>query len=78
MNLTGVHVKWLKFINFLLTIRFNTSVEVIIDGDLWESEAFQFHPLVNTSTLVISRDNLQRFLDKTGHEMQILDVPGLK
>lgn len=54
------------------------AVEVIIDGDLWESEAFQFHPLVNTSTLVISRDNLQRFLDKTGHEIQILDVPGLE
>jgi Ala-tRNA(Pro) deacylase len=54
------------------------AVEVIMDGDLWESEAFQFHPLVNTSTLVISRDNLQRFLDKTGHEIQILDVPGLE
>jgi len=53
------------------------AVEVIIDGDLWESEAFQFHPLVNTSTLVISRDNLQRFLDKTGHEIQILNVPGM-
>jgi Ala-tRNA(Pro) deacylase len=52
------------------------AVEVIIDDDLWESEAFQFHPLVNTSTLVIFRDSLQRFLDKTGHKIQILDVPG--
>ena len=52
------------------------TVEVIVDRALWTSEAFQFHPLVNTSTLVISRDNLKHFLDKTGHKAQILDVPG--
>jgi len=55
----------------------DNAVEVIMDKGLWESEAFQFHPLVNTSTLVISRGNMQRFLDQTGHKMQILDVPGL-
>ena len=55
----------------------DNAVEIIIDAALWESEAFQFHPLVNTSTLVISRDNIQRFLGKTGHETQVLDVPGL-
>jgi Ala-tRNA(Pro) deacylase len=53
------------------------AVEIIIDTALWASDAFQFHPLVNTSTLVISRDNIKRFLDKTGHETQVLDVPGL-
>ncbi|MBW1840594.1 MAG: prolyl-tRNA synthetase associated domain-containing protein [Deltaproteobacteria bacterium] len=53
------------------------AVEVIMDGDLWISDAFQFHPLVNTSTLVISRDNLQCFLNKTGHEARIIDVPGV-
>lgn len=52
------------------------AVEVIMDKALWASDAFQFHPLVNTSTLVISREQLKRFLDKTGHEFQILDVPG--
>jgi len=53
------------------------AVELIIDTDLWKSDAFQFHPLINTSTLVISRENIKRFLDKTGHSAQILDVPGL-
>jgi len=53
------------------------AVEVVIDGDLWASEAFQFHPLVNTSTLVIARENLEHFLNKTGHEARIFDVPGL-
>ena len=51
-------------------------VEVFIDRALWESDAFNFHPLVNTSTLVISRANLQRFIEASGHEIQIVDVPG--
>ena len=53
------------------------AVELIIDSALWKSDAFQFHPLVNTSTLVISRDNVKQFLDTTGHRAQLLDVPGL-
>ncbi len=55
----------------------DNAVEIILDSDLWKSDAFQFHPLVNTSTLVISKDNVKIFLDKTGHEANILDVPGL-
>ena len=51
-------------------------VEVFIDRELWESEAFNFHPLVNTSTLVITRNNLQRFINATGHAIRIVDVPG--
>jgi Ala-tRNA(Pro) deacylase len=50
-------------------------VELIVDESLWEAEAFQFHPLVNTSTLVISRENLRRFIAKTGHEVRLLDIP---
>lgn len=53
-------------------------VELIIDESLWKQEAFQFHPLVNTSTLVISRDNLQRFLHLTGHEAKMMEVPEQK
>jgi len=51
------------------------AVEVIFDEILWQEEAFQFHPLVNTSTLVISKDNLLRFLDAAGYEIRSLDVP---
>jgi Ala-tRNA(Pro) deacylase len=51
------------------------AVELIVDESLWHSEAFQFHPLVNTSTLVISCENLKRFIAKTGHEMRLVDVP---
>jgi Ala-tRNA(Pro) deacylase len=53
-------------------------VELIIDEALWKQEAFQFHPLVNTSTLVVSRENLKRFLDLTGHAAKMLEVPEQK
>lgn len=52
------------------------AVEVIVDEGLWGAEAFRCHPLVNTSTLAISRDDIQRFLEITGHQARILDVPG--
>jgi Ala-tRNA(Pro) deacylase len=51
------------------------AVEVIIDEALWKSEAFQFHPLTNTSTLVIRREDLSRFLVLTGHEARRLAIP---
>jgi Ala-tRNA(Pro) deacylase len=50
-------------------------VELIVDQSLWQAQAFQFHPLVNTSTLVVSRKNLKRFIAKTGHDIRLLDIP---
>jgi Ala-tRNA(Pro) deacylase len=50
-------------------------VEVIFDRHLWDSKAVQCHPLVNTSTLVMALDEVRRFLDITGHEPRLLDVP---
>ncbi|MBM3146582.1 MAG: prolyl-tRNA synthetase associated domain-containing protein [Actinobacteria bacterium] len=51
------------------------AVEVVIDEDLWSAPAVQCHPLVNTSTLVLSRDALRRFLALTAHEPTITAVP---
>ena len=50
-------------------------VELFMDQELWASESFQCHPLVNTATLEITRENLIRFLKITGHEMKIIEVP---
>jgi len=52
------------------------AVEVIVDEGLWSADALRCHPLVNTSTLAISRDDIQRFLEITGHPVRTLDVPG--
>ena len=51
-------------------------VELVVDQSLWTAEAFQCHPLTNTSTIVIERDDLVRFLCITGHQARVLEVPG--
>jgi len=51
------------------------AVELFMDQELWKAESFQCHPLVNTATLEITRENLRRFLEITGHEMKMIEVP---
>ena len=50
-------------------------VSVSIDRDLWNAAALQCHPLVNTATLVISREGIEQFLRATGHPYQLVEVP---
>jgi len=50
-------------------------VEVVFDKTLRDSSSFRCHPLINTSTLAISKQGIQRFLELTGHEVIVLDVP---
>ena len=50
-------------------------VEAVMDQELWEADTFLFHPLVNTSTLVIEKGDVERFLASTGHELTIVAVP---
>lgn len=52
------------------------SVEVIVDRDLLAYSAMQCHPLVNTSTLVISMDDVMRIIELTGHHPLVIPVPG--
>jgi Ala-tRNA(Pro) deacylase len=42
-------------------------VELWIDEHIWQGEYFQSHPLVNTATLVLSKSELMRFFELTGH-----------
>ena len=52
-----------------------SAVEVVIDRELWRGDLFRCHPLVNTSSLAISKDDLKRFIDITGHAATILEIP---
>jgi Ala-tRNA(Pro) deacylase len=54
------------------------AVDLFVDEDLWQAEAFQFHPLVNTSTLVMSRAAVRRFVELTGHRLHVVKVPEKK
>ena len=42
-------------------------VELWIDEEIWASDHFLSHPLVNTATLVIAKSELERFFALTRH-----------
>jgi Ala-tRNA(Pro) deacylase len=54
------------------------AVEFVIDRRLWEAEAVQAHPLINSQTLVLGHAELERFLAATGHRPRVIDVPAAK
>jgi Ala-tRNA(Pro) deacylase len=52
------------------------AVELVIDAELWNADALLCHPLVNTATLCIPHEGIERFLAATGHAAKIINVPG--
>jgi Ala-tRNA(Pro) deacylase len=51
-------------------------VTVVLDAALMEHAVSNAHPLVNTMTTSIARDDLVRFLESTGHPPLIIAVTG--
>ncbi len=49
-------------------------VSVIFDAQL-KNQALQCHPLINTATLVMPFDTIEKFLSATGHAYQFLEIP---
>lgn len=47
-------------------------VKVVLEADLMKHETVNFHPLDNTMTTSIARDDLIRFLEAAGHAPRIL------
>jgi Ala-tRNA(Pro) deacylase len=47
-------------------------VNVVLDAAMMAQAVLNFHPLVNTATTTISRDDLVRFLHATGHQPLIV------
>ena len=51
-------------------------VTVVLDTAMMEYETLNYHPLVNTMTTAIKRDDLVKFLEATGHIPRIERVSG--
>lgn len=51
-------------------------VRVVIDRRLMEYDAVNCHPLVNTATTSLARDDLVRFIRACGHEPRITNLTG--
>lgn len=50
-------------------------VTMVLDDGLMDGAPLNFHPLVNTATLRIGRDDMLAFLRATGHEPLIVALP---
>lgn len=53
----------------------SSRVRVIIDATLMAFDTINCHPLVNTATTNIGRDDLFKFLRATGHEPRVARLP---
>jgi Ala-tRNA(Pro) deacylase len=48
-------------------------VRFVIDKALWDADAVNFHPLVNTATTRVTADGLRRFLEAVGVVPVVVD-----
>ena len=51
-------------------------ITVVLDADMMDHALLNYHPLTNTMTTAISRDDLVKFLEATGHPPRIERVSG--
>jgi len=51
-------------------------VTVVLDAAMMAHAVLNFHPLTNTGTTTIAREDLVRFLEATGHQPRIEAVSG--
>jgi Ala-tRNA(Pro) deacylase len=55
-------------------------VSVVVDAALMQHDSVNCHPLANTATTNIARDDLLRFIRACGHEPRVIslaaDAPG--
>jgi len=49
-------------------------VKLILDKELWQAENAGFHPNINTSTLELSHENLEKFIESLECEKEILEL----
>ena len=54
----------------------DSRVTVVLDAAMLDHGTLNYHPLVNTMTTSIARDDLIRFLESTGHVPRIERVSG--
>ena len=53
------------------------TIRVVLDQRMLRHDLLNYHPLVNTRTTAIARDDLIRFIEAGGHAYEIIDMDGL-
>ncbi len=49
-------------------------INFILDGDVWSANAVGFHPNLNTSTLVLLHDDLERFYNSVKTNKRVMQL----
>ena len=52
-------------------------VRFLIDAALMEHDPVNFHPLTNTGTTAVSREDFEKFVRATGHGFEVIDFTQL-
>lgn len=52
-------------------------LKVYIDSELWSARTIQCHPLINSSSIVISPDQLKKFFGIINCAYKVIDVPAV-
>lgn len=60
---------------FALINESSKGIKVILDKKMMESELLNFHPLKNDKTTTILRSDLLKFLELSGHNAEVMDLP---
>ncbi len=50
------------------------TIHLILDKQVWEAERVGFHPNINTSTLIISHKDLEKFYNSLNIKKEILEL----
>lgn len=50
------------------------STHLIIDKQIWEADAVGFHPNINTATLVLNHNNLEKFYNSLKARKEIIEL----
>ncbi len=58
----------------LFAMIYAKNVFLIIDKELWQQEKLGFHPNINNSTLVISHDALEKFVNSLHAKKEVLEL----
>lgn len=52
-------------------------VRFFVDAELMKLDPINFHPMINTGTTAISREDFKRFVLSTEHDFEVVDFSGL-
>ena len=52
----------------------SSSVVFLLDQEVWRSDSVGFHPNINTATLVIDHENLEKYYNSLPNEKQVINL----